>query len=157
VDQSLSKHAEEQTKVSLSLLAMSLTTFVFIISANPKLLETSIFTMQILIAIPCLLASVLGRMKLAKTSDVRWEPFGYYYWIVGYACLINTIGIIVGFRFSQIGALLFFAANIIVPISYSWHASSIRPESLHERLRKDALFIALVIIFGLLPALNVLR
>lgn len=145
--------------INFTLLAISFTTFTFIVTRNPDLLQKNILlTLQLVCAIPLLMASTLSRSKLiAHWEKKRFDQFAYITFLFAYAFIINTIGIILFSVVSFFAGYVFFFINLIIPVIYSWIEVSYDRGVLGERISKDALFIFLLIVLGLLPALGILN
>ena len=144
----------QQINFSLFMLSFAFLIFTFIITVRPVLLDNIVISLQVVLSIPFLTASVLGRLKLLKSGENTWDRFAYVYWILGYVSLINAVGLLLGYLVSMVSAAIFFTGNIIVALSYSWFGIAETNASFASRLRKDAFFIALLLLFGILPLLG---
>ena len=148
------KAAELQMNMSMWMLNIAFLMFTFIATFRPELLHNLLFAFQLVLVIPCMLASAFGRTKIAETGDERWENFDYIYWAIGYAFLINTVGILLGITVSGLVGIIFLFMNIIIAFSYSAFAVVHEPATAARRFKKDLFFTGILIVMGLLPILG---
>ena len=78
------------------LLGACFTFFTFIIAINPDLFKENIFlAVQLTLAIPLFITSILARGKTAYTKHFKkWNRYAFISFIFAYIFLINVIGII---------------------------------------------------------------
>jgi len=147
--------SKARLSVNLSLLLVAFTIFTFIATINPDMLAKEIFlTLQLVCAIPLLLASTLARSKLVYSGErKRFSVFAFVTFLVAYTFLINSIGILLFSLVSSFVAWIFFGINIITAVSYSAIEVSYNKSNLKERIIKDVAFIILIVILGILPVL----
>jgi hypothetical protein len=151
------KVIESRISLNQALLSIVITFFVLIITLNSDYLKNHLFlTAQLIIAIPLLLSSTLSHITGQKKNNARiWVSYGSSLFIVGYAFLINVIGILIATEINVFLAVVFFIANWMLVIAYSYLKCSLNEATLKVRLKKDLLFIILQVLFGLLPALGI--
>jgi len=144
-----------KVKISTQLIVVSFIIFIFILTNRPEILSTEkIVSTQIVLSIPLLLTSALVRSKIFPHKMARWGLLGYVSFILGYAFLVNTIGILISSYVLFIG-MLFFIVNWILVLSYSSVSISYNKSAVKVRLFKDGFFILVQVFLGLLPALGV--
>lgn len=154
------KEKEIKSKLRLdinrTLLAVSFTVFALIISINPSILQDSfLISLQLTFSIPLFLSSIFARSKLAYTKKSKmWESYGFIAFLLGYAFLINVIGNLISISAGYLFSLFFFGANIILPIIYSSFEVVEDKHKLWSRIKKDFLFIIILVIGGILPVIN---
>jgi hypothetical protein len=143
--------------INRSLLSVCFSLFVFIIAINSKILQNNIIVAsELTIAIPILLSSIFARSKLAYTQRTEmWNNFGYITFTIGYAFLINVVGILLSSLVTLYVGLLFFGLNILMSLIYSTFEIIEDKSRLSSRFYKDLFFILLIIIFGILPSIGV--
>jgi len=148
--------SNQRIAINRSLLAICFTIFALIISLNPSLLRGSFLVpLQLTLAIPLLLSSIFARSKLAYTKRPKmWEEYGFFTFLVGYSFLINVLGILLAGSIGLIFGLIFFSFNIIISLSYSIFEVIENKSKWPSRIRKDLLFILLLLLGGILPALR---
>jgi len=141
-------------KISTELIAVSFLIFIFILTVKPEILSTEkIVAAQMVLSIPFLLTSALIRSKMTPRKMIRWEVLGYISFILGYAFLVNTVGILISLYALFIG-ILFFVVNWILVLTYSSVDISYHKSRIKSRFLKDGFFILVQIFLGLLPALG---
>lgn len=155
------KEREIKSKLRLdinrTLLAIGFTIFALIISLNPSLFKESFLVpMQLTISIPLLLSSIFARSRLAYTKKPKlWEEYGFLTFLIGYAFLINVIGILLSIFINLTIGLIFIFFNILSAIVYSIFEISEDKSKLSSRIKKDLLFIILLLVGGILPSLGI--
>lgn len=149
------KKSAVRVEVSLALLAISFTIFTFIATLNPNLLKENLFiALQLTLAIPLIITSIFVRSKLTYTRKTKlFANYGFYTFILSYTLLINSIGLMLNVVISFHAALVFFLANIVGAIIYSYLDITENKGKLSQRLKKDWIFILGVILLGILPSL----
>ncbi|MBU3941070.1 MAG: hypothetical protein KKH88_04040 [Nanoarchaeota archaeon] len=149
--------ASYRLAMNIRLIAVSFIVFIFILTTRPEILtEKLIFSFQLILAIPFILMSCmsLSKMGYSKRSD-KWKGFSWFNFVIGYAFLLNAIGILIAIYVNLLLAVLFFSAIWILQIAYSILEVSYDKFAKWESVLKDGFFILLQIILGLLPALGV--
>ena len=153
---SVSKIAEIKSPLYLTwnmrLLGIVFTVFTLIVTIVPDLMRENPFLVyQLVLSIPFLAASSMIRMKQAAIDDPgRLDKYGHFTFLVGYASIINSIGIVLASAVSISAGVIFILANMIVAIMYSLILIAKCNESIWKRVRKDILFVVLLVAFGLL-------
>lgn len=147
------------SRISLNLYLFStvITVFVLIVTLNSSILINNLFiTTQLAVSIPLLLTSTLSNITAQKgVHEATWRKHASVMFTLGYAFLSNLIGILIATQVNVNLAIVFLIVNWGVALSYSYLKIHLRQSRFSERLIKDALFIGLQILFGLLPALGI--
>jgi hypothetical protein len=143
--------------INRSLLAISFTIFALIISLNPGLLRQSFFVpIQLTLAIPLLLSSIFARSKLAYAKKPRlWEDYGFYTFLIGYAFLMNVLGMLLSMSIGLVYGMIFMVFNIFISLTYSIIEVYEDKSTLTSRLVKDSVFITLLFFGGILPSMGI--
>ena len=151
--------AKASTRIALnrSLLAIIIGVFFLIINLREELLFQKILTIQLILAIPLFITSILSYSKMGYSNEIKkWNILGYITFIFAYAFLLNVIGILLGNIVGVTIALIFFASSWILALTYSFVDISYDKSVIKERIIKDSLFISIQIIFGVLVVLGVI-
>ncbi len=154
------KEKEVKAKVRLdinrTLLAIAFTVFGIIVSINPGLFRESILVpLQMTLAIPLFLSSIFARSKLAYSRMPKmWDDYGYVTFLMGYAFLMNVLGILLSMVISLKLSLIFFIFNFVASFSYSVLSVAESKEGIFPRVKKDLLFYAILVFGGILPVLG---
>ena len=143
--------------ISSALLAICFTLFTFLIAVNPNLLKENIFlTLQLVLSIPFFTTSLLVRTKTSYTlHKSKWTNFGFITYILAYTFLINVVGISLAIFISVYAALIFFISSIVLALVYSSLEIYYDQARFKERILKDAFFVLILVVLGILPALRV--
>ena len=140
--------------VNATMIGVSITSFFFIAVLNPGIFVANyLFTLQLTCAIPVLFSSTVAfkRSFISNQPDM-FRNYAVFLYIVGYAFLINAIGILVAELTTTALAQIFFSINIMFPLIYSYFRIKYDKSDLRMRFIKDGVFIAIVLIFGVLAA-----
>jgi hypothetical protein len=152
----IKKSSVDKLNVNLWLLGILFTVFTFLIATNAQILkENNIIAFQLTLAIPLLMSSIFARQKLiyAEKREREWYNYGFVTFIVSYAFLINSIGIMMAFLINTKVSMLFFLANIISPLTYSYMEIKDDKEKIKTRILKDSIFILIIVLLGIIPSL----
>ena len=147
------------SRIAMNSRLIAVITAVFFLIINLKieiLTQNGLLALQLVLAIPFLFTSTLAYSKLGYRKETkRWNTLGWITFIIGYAFMLNTIGILVGRYVDVLFGVLFFLANWILTIIYSLIDISYEKSAIKERLVKDSFFILIQIFFGLFILLGV--
>lgn len=148
--------ARSKSEINLYLLAIAFTLFTFIIAINPALVRNNIYlSLQLTLAIPLLISSIFARTKLSYSAKpATWEAYGFITFILAYAFLINVVGILLSTLVGVTIGVIFWGVNIFLALLYSALEVAEDKAKISSRLWKDALFIAIILLAGLLPVLG---
>jgi hypothetical protein len=143
--------------MELFLFSSIITVFVLIVTLKSSILVNNLFlTTQLVVSIPLLLNSVVSNITAQKGKDEEsWKKHASFMFILGYAFLNNTIGIMIAMYVNKYLALIFFLINWLIMLSYSYLKVSLKHTQLIDRVKKDALFIGIQIVLGLIPVLSI--
>jgi len=149
--------AESRTVINLRLLGISFTLFTFIAAISPFLLKENILlSLQLTVAIPLLITSIFARKKLAYTKKIEiWNKYGFITSTIALAFLLNVVGIFLSVLVGKNISLIFYAANILIAILYSLFEIHENKSLIKSRICKDLLFILILVVLGILPALGI--
>jgi len=148
--------AEAKININLWLLGTAFTLFTFVVAINPDLLKENIFlSLQLTLSIPFIMSSVFAWTKLLHVNNNHniWDVYGFITFIVAYSFLINVVGIFLSTLIDLKIGLVFFLANIVFGVTYSIFEVVGYKEKIRSKILKDSLFIILVLLFGILPAI----
>jgi hypothetical protein len=153
----ISRKARDRLDLNKTFLTICFSVFTFIIALNPDLLKENLFlSIELTLAIPLFLTSLFARSKLAYAEKTKlWENYGFITFVLGYAFLINIIGILLSLFINLNVGMLFFGMNIISPLIYSTLEVIENKSKLKSRIIKDLFFILLLIFGGILPSLKI--
>jgi hypothetical protein len=128
----------------------------FVATKNFDLLRFNNFlAIQLTLSIPFLMTSTLANSKLTYTlHEIHWDNFGWATYIIGYAFLLNSIGILLADMVGSFLALVFFAATVCLSLVYSAVEVSYNKNCMNRRLAKDLLFFIIIFLLGILPILS---
>jgi len=148
--------AKLRLNINNTLLTVSFTIFALIVTLNPPLLKSSfIIPLQLTLSIPLLLTSIFARSKLAYANKPEmWNEYGFFTFLIGYAFLINVVGILLSISINPKFGLIFLSFNLVMAISYSIFEIIEKKEKLASRIKKDLFFAALLLFGGILPSLG---
>jgi hypothetical protein len=142
--------------INLTLLGICFTIFTFIATINPVLLKNDLLAIQLVLSIPFFMSAILIQSKISCLTDAsRWRNMGFLTFIIAYGFLINAVGLMLSFFTSSLLVSVFFIVNIFLSIMYSEIEISADKDLFREKLYRDSVFIAIMILGGLLPALGV--
>ena len=144
-------------KVNLTLLGICFTIFTFIIAVNPSLFKNNIFlASQLTIAIPLFITSIFARTKLGYSKKPKiWDKYGFITFMIAYSFLIDVIGILLSTLVNLNIGIIFFAVNIISALTYSFVEIKEDKAKIKSRIKKDLIFILILVFGGILPSLGV--
>ena len=152
-------HAKASNRIALNtrLLAVLITVLFLTINLKRELLLQHILAFQFIVPIPLLVTSILAYSKVSYREKVeRWDKLGFITFILGYAFLLNVIGILIGNLISVGLALTFFLVNWILALVYSAVDISYDRSIIKERAIKDVALILIQLVFGVLVVLKVI-
>jgi hypothetical protein len=140
--------------VNATMIGVSITSFFLIGAIKPDLLiANKFFTLQLICSIPILFSSTVAfkRSFLSRSPD-KFRDYAVFLYIIGYAFLINSIGIFVADLTTTLIAQVFFAVNIIMPLIYSYYRIKYDKSDLRMRFIKDGVYISILVVLGVLVA-----
>ncbi len=143
--------------INLALLGIAFVLFTLVVTNSPELLKQNIFlATELTLVIPLLITSCSAKLKIITRSfNKAWRKLGFYTYLVGYAMLLNVIGIFLQIFVSINISLLFFGVNIFMALLYSVFEIVEKSDTFSSKWLKDLLFILLLVLGGILPALGV--
>jgi len=148
-----------KSRIAMNSRLIAVITAVFFLIINLKieiLTQNEFLALQLVLAIPFLFTSTLAYSKLSYRKETkRWNTLGWITFIIGYAFMLNIIGVLVGKYVDVLFGVLFFLVNWILTIIYSLVDISYEKSVIKERLAKDLFFILIQIFFGLFILLGV--
>jgi hypothetical protein len=154
----IKKSAVDKLNVNLWLLGILFTVFTFLIATNSQLLrDNNIIAFQLTAAIPLMMSSIFARQRLvySQKREKEWHDYGFITFILAYGFLINSIGITMAYMINTKVSMLFFLINILNPLVYSYMEIMDDKTKIKSRIIKDLLFIIVIVLLGILPALAI--
>lgn len=152
----LESKAASRIALNTALLSVSVGIFFLVVSLRAQLILPQLVAAQLVFPIPLLLTSILSYSKIAYRDRVeRWDTLGWVSFVIGYALILNVIGILLDGTVSETVSLAFFGLSWGMTLLYSAVDVSYERDHLRERLVKDSLFIGLQVAFGALVVLGV--
>ena len=147
-----------KSRIAMNSRLIAVITAVFFLTINLKieiLIQNGLLALQLVLAIPFLFTSTLAYSKLGYRKETkRWNNLGWVTFIIGYAFMLNIIGVLVGKYVDVLFGILFFLINWILTIIYSFVDISYDKSVIKERLTKDLFFILIQVFFGLFVLLE---
>ena len=138
------------------LLSTAIFAFFTTINLRKDLLFQKVLLAQLVLSMPLLMTSTLAYSKVGYRDRIeRWNLLGWMTFILGYAFIMNVIGILVANVISPVLSIVFFASSCGLTLVYSIVDISYKRGVARERIAKDLLFITLQVVLGLLVALRV--
>jgi hypothetical protein len=152
----LIEKATSRIDLNSDLLQVAIGAFFVIITMRAELLSSKPLLIQLVASIPLLLTSTLAYSKVRYKKDVAgWNQLGWITFIIAYAFLMNTIGILIGVWIDVSMSLIFFSLSCVLTIIHSAIEVKYDRKCLRERVLKDMLFISVQIVLGVLVVLKV--
>jgi hypothetical protein len=151
------KHkATSRIELNSDLLQVALGAFFLLITLRAELLNSIPLLVQLVAAIPLLLTSTLAYSKVSDSKVAyKWDRLAWITFIIAYAFLINTVGILIGLWINVTVSLAFFALSALLSIVHSLIEVGYNKQAFAKRLAKDSLFILVLVIFGVLVVFGV--
>jgi hypothetical protein len=143
--------------VNSTLITAGFVIFGLVFALNPEILRNNRFiSLQIVSSIPLLLSATLARTRsiYAVKHIGLFKTFHAICFESGYAMIINSIGILLSIYTDVYVITVYFTLNVILSLIFSVLEVAEEKDKLFERVWKDGLFITLIILLGLLPALK---
>ncbi|MFA5080031.1 MAG: hypothetical protein WC472_00180 [Candidatus Paceibacterota bacterium] len=153
----IKKSAVDKLNVNLWLLGILFTVFTFLIATNAQVLrDNNIIAFQLTAAIPLMMSSIFARQRLSYSEkrEKEWYDYGFIMFILAYGFLINSVGITIAYLINIKVSMFFFLINILNPVIYSYMEIMDDKTKIKSRIIKDGFFIIVIIVLGILPALN---
>ena len=143
--------SSSRTDFNIMLIGVATSALFFIAAIRPSILENNmIFTLQLICAIPLLLSSTIASRRTADTKEPAvFDAYATYLSVLGYALIINAVGILVAIFANKWAAVIFFILNIAAPLVYSYLRVTVDKYSVSVRVLQDGFFILTIIVFGL--------
>jgi hypothetical protein len=151
----LPSKASSRIALNTSLLTVAIGIFFLTINLREEVLLQKIVAIQLVLPIPLFLTSTLAYSKIGYRMQIeKWDTLGWMTFILGYAFLLNVIGILIGYISGIVVAMIFFACSWILAVIYSLVDITYNKSAIKERLCKDILFISIQFVFGVLVVLG---
>jgi|GEM_PF-2927345 len=143
--------------IDVTLLSICMTAFVLVATLNPAILAKNyLFTLQLVLAIPLFVCTLLARIKAAYKSDYKpWDNLGFISFTLAYGFFINVVGILLSLFTALSIVLVFFSVNIILDLIrtgiqiHQYQTRSSRP------IFRIILHLLIIILLGILPACKI--
>jgi hypothetical protein len=152
----IQEKSKAKAEINLWLLSIAFTLFALIISINPALARDNIFlSLQLTLAIPILIHSIFARTRTSFRAQRLWYAYGYMTFTIGYAFLMNVVGILLSNLVSIRTGFVFWGMNIFLVIIFAvLDYVGNDKEKIKTRLVKDLFFIFLLFAGGIFPVLG---
>lgn len=158
INPKLASKASARIALNRTLIGIVIGVFFLTINLRKELFFQKALVLQLVVSIPFLLTSILAYSKVAyRTKTEKWNNLAWFTFIVGYAFIINIIGILLASIAGKAIAIIFFASSWILSITYSLVDISCDKKAIKERVVKDALFILITTILGAFVALGIIN
>jgi hypothetical protein len=158
INPKLVSKASARIALNRTLIGIVIGVFFLTINLRKELFFQKVLVLQLVISIPFLLTSILAYSKVAyRTNTEKWNNLAWFTFIVGYAFIINIIGILLGGFAGKAIAVIFFASSWTLSIIYSLVDISCDKKAVKERVAKDALFILITTVLGAFVALGIIN
>ena len=152
----LTPKASTRVALNSGLLALVMGIFFLTINLKSELLSQEIVVIQLVLSIPLFLTSTLAYSKVSyKKHPEKWDKLGWITFTLGYAFILNVVGILIGRMISILISMIFFASSWILALVYSFVHISYDRSKIKERIVKNTFFISVQLFFGLLVVLGV--
>jgi len=134
--------------IASRLLGVTITVFVLILTIKSELLEKGIIVLQLVLAVPFLLISMITNAKIVDIDSLK----DYYLSSrvtnsIGISLIINTFGLLVTNYTARYIGIIFFVVMILLLSSLLYLDFNKR------KLYNELLMITLIFFLGLLPAI----
>ena len=142
-----------ELRFNTTLLTAAFFMLILVIMFSPHLFGSNLFFgIQLVLSIPLIATSSLVRVKIIseQESSVLYS-FGHLVFVLGYATLINSLGLLLSMTALPFIGTLFLLANICMALIYSLMLIIEGKEAFVKRAVKDLLFCSLIIFLGILP------
>jgi len=149
--------SKAKAEINLWLLSIAFTLFALIISINPALIRDNIFlSLQLTLTIPTLIHSIFARTRTSFSAHKLWYMYGYITFTIGYAFLMNVVGILLSKLVSTQTGFIFWGVNILLVIIVTILEFIGDKRKIKIRLIKDSFFLFILFVGGILPVLGLL-
>ncbi len=148
--------ADNKARINLHLLGIAFTVFTLIVTLKPELFRDYVLLgLQLALSIPLFITSTLCRTnQFSIENNKYWNKLAYITFLLAYSMLVNVLGIFLALFVSLGVSMLFFVVNILLAVLYSYFGVRYNRAELKSRLYKDISFIVILILFGIIPSLN---
>jgi len=148
--------ADTRNIIDVTLLGICITLFGLVATIRPLIIsQNSIFTLQLVLAIPFFMCGLLARVKEASYCDAyRWRMLSFMSFTIAYGFFVNSIGLLLSFITATYVSLAFFGVNTLLTLIRAGIVVSYNPSTVRSRVLREIVHIALIILLGVLPALG---
>ncbi|MCX6816234.1 MAG: hypothetical protein NT120_05295 [Candidatus Aenigmarchaeota archaeon] len=142
--------------IDTALLMVAFVVLMLIATVSPSLFERSyMMAIEIALSIPFLASSAFVRVKMmGMPESAVLDRFSYVTFIIGYALIINTIGIMLSITVSSFVSILFLAMNVAIALAYSTALVTDHMEMAKQRFGRDLLFTIIIVVLGILMVIR---
>ena len=149
--------ADTRNIIDITLLGICITLFGLVATIRPMIIsQNSIFTLQLVLAVPFFMCGLLARIKEASYADChRWRKLSLISFTIAYGFFINSIGLLLSFITVAYISMAFFAVNTLLTLLRASIVVSYNPQELKGRVFREFIHILLIVFLGVLPALGV--
>ena len=91
--------------------------------------------------------SNLASSRLVTSYSVKLQNFSFYTYKLGFAFLMNAIGLLIFYSSSKVLSIIFFSACLLLLVSYTWIVSYDRYKS-NKGIKIGWDIVTLIVIFS---------
>lgn len=145
--------ADARLHINSFLLGGVFTVIALLLTLSPERVS---FTMliELVLAIPLIFFASLSYAKMGYERQHKiWDNFGWITNNMGYILFLNSTGLIISAFFFNSIAFIYFGLLIILASTYYVLNIKTQPGTLKEHLTKLILWIAIIVIGGIIPIL----
>lgn len=149
--------ADTRNIIDVTLLGICVTLFGLVATLKQEILaQNSIFTLQLVLAIPFFVCGLLARIKETSYNDsTKWTKLVFISFTIAYGFFINSVGLLLSFITPVYASMSFFGVNTLLTLIRAGIVISYTPSKLKSRIFREFIHIAIIVLLGVLPALNV--
>jgi len=147
------RRSSMEVAIGSRLLGVAMTIFILILAIKSELLSYTIMTAQLVLAIPFLMAAMISNSKIVDDNTLkRYLIVNRITSAIASAFLFNTIGLLVAKYVSLTIGIIFFSVFIVLLLVLVF--IDLDKTTLRNKMMSEILIIILMIVLGLLPALE---
>ncbi|MEM2956252.1 MAG: hypothetical protein QW041_01605 [Candidatus Pacearchaeota archaeon] len=151
--ESFERRSSMEVTIGSRLLGVAITIFILIVTIKIELLEYTIMTAQLILALPFLMAAMISNSKIVNQKTLgSYRVLNRVTSAIASAFLFNTLGLMVAKYISFFIGILFFIIFIILLVFLIF--IDLDKTTIQNKIMSEILMIVLMLALGLLPALG---